>query len=116
MTPEDKLISLCGGDAEPQLTSDELAQCLLDSATKDSNGLYLNDHDWEPTYDFNLAAAAGWQIKAGKVAADYTITIEQRELNRGQMIDNFLKMAETFRKRAQPRFFGASGLLPPWRV
>lgn len=107
---------MTGADSEPVLDSDELAQCLLDAAIPDDDGRYLDDHDWEPTYDFNRAAAAGWELKAGKVAADYTITIEQRELNRGQMIDNFLKMAQTYRKKAQPRFFGASGLLPRWRV
>lgn len=117
MTPEENLLSLVGGaDAVPPLTSDELAQCLLDGAVPDANGLFVDDPHWEETYDFNRAASSGWTRKAGKVASDYTITIEGRELNRGQMIDNFLKMAAEFLKKAQPRYTTASGALPPWRV
>jgi hypothetical protein len=117
MTWESDLLALIGGtDAVPELSDDELAQCLLAGAIPDSAGLFVNDHDWEPTYDINRAAAAAWTMKAAKVASDYTITIEQRELNRGQMIDNFLKMAKQHIGMAQPRFTTGSGLLPPWRV
>jgi hypothetical protein len=116
MSPEDNLLSLVGGeDAVPPLTSDELAQCLLDGALPDANGVFYNDPHWEETYDFHRAAASAWRRKAAKVASDYTITIEGRELNRGQMIDNFLKMASEHLKLAQPRYTTAAGALPAWR-
>ena len=116
MTPEENLLSLVGGDAEPQLDSDELAQCLIDGAVPDSSGLTYLDPHWTETYDFNRAASSGFTRKAAKVAADYTITIEGRELNRGQMIDNFLKMAAEYLKKSQPRYTTAAGLIEPWRV
>ncbi len=116
MTIEAELIMLTAGDVEPVLTSDELTKCLSDAATIDDAGLWLDDPHWTPTYDLNRAAAAGWGLKAGKVATDYTITIEQRELNRGQMIDNFLKLSAFYLKKAQPRYTNASGLIEPWRV
>jgi hypothetical protein len=117
LTPEEKLLALLGGtDAVPQLSSDELTQALLAGAVPDAAGLFIEDPHWEPTYDLNRSASSGWQLKAGKVASDYTITIEGRELNRGQMIDNFLKLAKAYLQQAQPRYSTASGALPPWRV
>jgi hypothetical protein len=62
------------------------------------------------------AAAAAWRMKAAKVAADYTITIENRELNRGQMVDNFLRMAQEHARLAQPRFFSTTDQGETWRV
>ncbi len=116
-TFEEQLVALLGGtDAMPALDSDELVQCLLTGATADSAGLTYLDPHWDETYDLNRAAHAGWRMKAGKVAADYTITIEGRELNRGQMIDNFLKLAAEYLKSSQPRYTSASGALPPWRA
>jgi hypothetical protein len=116
MTPEEQLVVMTGGDAEPQLTSDELAKCLLDAAIPDSSGNFVNDEAWVPHYDLNRAASNGWILKAGKVATDYDITIEQRELHRSQMIENFLKLAQTYLRKAQPRMTTASGLIEPWRV
>jgi hypothetical protein len=117
LTPEVQLLALVGGtDAVPPLTSDELAQCLLFGAVPDEDGLFIEDPHWVPTYDLNRAAASAWRLKAAKVASDYTITIEGRELNRSQMIDNFLKLAKEYKSLQQPRYSTASGALPPWRV
>jgi hypothetical protein len=116
VTAEEKLLSMVGGAANPVLSPDELAQCLLDSAVPDSAGFYINDDEWVPGYDFHRAAAAAWRLKAAKVAADYSVTIEGRELNRGQMIDNFLKMAAEHDTKAQPRYMAAPDTLEPWRI
>jgi hypothetical protein len=108
MTAEERLLDMLGGaDAVPALSPETLADCLLLAAVPDADGLYTNSDDWTPTYDFHRAAAAAWRRKASMVAADYSITIEGRELNRAQMIDNFLKMANEEAGLAQPRYFGA---------
>jgi hypothetical protein len=117
MSFETDLIAMLGGDdAMPALTSEELAQCLTGAAIPDSAGLPPADPHWEPSYDMNRAASSGWVLKAGKVAADYTITIEGRELNRAQMIDNFLKLSKQYIGMAQPRYTSPPNVLPDWRV
>lgn len=117
MTASEKLLSWLGGaDAEPVLSSDELAQCLLDAAVPDSSGKFINDTDWVPGYDFHRAAAAGWRIKAAKVAADYSVVIEGRELNRSQMVTNFFQMAREHDAKAQPRYMSAPDTVEPWRI
>jgi hypothetical protein len=107
---------MVGGAADPQLSADELAQCLIDAAVPDNNGNFINDDAWLPGYDFHRAAASGWRLKAAKVAADYSVTIEGRDLNRGQMIDNFLKMAAEHDAKSQPRYMSAPDSLEPWRI
>jgi len=44
------------------------------------------------------------------------MTIEGRELNRAQMIDNFIKMANEESSLAQPRYFAAPDQGDAWRV
>lgn len=107
---------MLGGTAEPQLSPESLADCLLRAAVPDSAGLYLPDEDWTPSYDFHRAAAEGWRRKAAVVAADYSITIEGRELNRAQMVENFLKMASAELSLAQPRYMAAPDTVPTWRI
>lgn len=117
MTPSERLISMLGGDtAEPVLSPDEIDDCLAMGAIPDSAGLFTPDPHWTPTYDYKRSAAEGWRRKAAKVAADYTITIEGRELNRQQMIDNFLKMAAEADAGSSPRFFGLTSDVESWRV
>jgi hypothetical protein len=109
MTAQEKLVSMLGGaDAQPALTTDELAQLLADAQTRDSEGRWTDDADYVETYDLNLAAARGWRLKAGRVAADYSIKIEGRELDRGEMVKNFLMMARDYARRARPSSVGMS--------
>lgn len=105
-----------GSTAEPVLSPEELQDCLDRAAVPDSAGLFTDSDDWTPSYDYQRAAGNGWRLKAAKVAADYSITIEGRELNRQQMIDNFLKMAADADANSSPRFFGLTSDAESWRV
>jgi hypothetical protein len=97
MTPVEKLIDMLGGNAEPVLDpTTTLAQLVTDAQTRDSWGRWTTDTDYVPTYDLNLAAARGWRMKAGKVAAAYNFTIEGRQVDRGKMIENFLTMSKAY--------------------
>lgn len=117
MTPEERLLDMLGGaDAVPELSAETLADCLLIGAVPDSDGNPVNDAGWNPSYDYHRAAANGWRRKAAIVAADYSITIEGRELNRAQMVENFLKMAGEEAALAQPRYMAAPDTVPDWRV
>lgn len=118
MTPEESLVAQIGGAAaEPQLTAEELADCLFKAATPDAAGLFVNDTEWDPSYDIHRAAAAAWRIKAAKVAADYSFTVEGRELQRGQMVTNFLTLANEHARLSQPRYFAApTTTTESWRV
>lgn len=107
---------MIGGEAEPQLSAEALADCLLRAAVPDTEGFYVNDDGWTPSYDFHRAAAEAWRRKAAIVAGDYSVTIEGRELNRAQMVENFLKMASAEASLAQPRYMAAPDTVPVWRI
>lgn len=105
-----------GAEALPVLSAETLADCLLLAAIPDDGALYTDSDEWTPTYDYHRAAAAAWRRKAAIVAADYSVVIEGRDLQRGQMIDNFLKMANAEAALAQPRYFAAPDQIASWRV
>ena len=115
-TPTQKLVDMLGNNTAPVLSADSLADCLLIAAVPDDDGTPPNGAGWIATYDFHRAAAEGWRRKAAAVAADYSATIEGRELNRAQMIENFLKMASAEPSPAQPRYMAAPDTVPGWRV
>ena len=68
-TPKDKLKRLTAYDIEPKLFEEDLDGILATVAMADKNGLAPTDEEWEPTYDLNAAAAAGWLVKAARAFA-----------------------------------------------
>lgn len=113
-TDRDRLEAMIANTVQPVLTEDEIETLLFYALVPDSQGRWTDDADYVETFDLNKAAAEGWRRKAGKVAADYSITIEGRGLNRDEMMANMLKMAETYEKRKQVRSFRADGGMDPF--
>lgn len=62
----------------PVLTPDEVADLLSMFAVADASGYAPSDIGWTPTYDLNRAAAEGWRWKAGKAAAEFDFSSEER--------------------------------------
>lgn len=91
-----RLVSMTDGAAEPVLEEHELEELLTDHQLADADGRAPDDTAWEPTFDLNRAAAAGWRRRAGKVAGDYPITADGRTLGRDKVAEAFLKMAEQY--------------------
>lgn len=56
-------------------------------------GLYL----WTPTYDLKAAAAAGWEWKAGKVAAKFDLAAGDVKVSLSQQFQQCMAMAKRFR-------------------
>lgn len=110
MTPAQILGLMLGDGAEPVLAPDTITQLLAQNQVRDEAGRWTTDAGYIPTYDLNRAAAQGWRMKAAKVANGYTVKIEGRELNRAELVQNFLTMAKEYAKLAPMR---SSGLQDP---
>jgi hypothetical protein len=103
LTSQQQLELMLANTLQPVLDQDALDTLLADAQIRDTHGRWVDDPDYVETYDLNRAAGKGWRIKAGMVAADYTITVEGRALNRAEMIEHFLTMAKQYEKKAGVR-------------
>ncbi len=54
---------------------------------------------WQPTYDFNAMAAAGWETKAALIANRFTFATDGQTFNRSQQHAMCLTMADRYRNR-----------------
>lgn len=54
---------------------------------------------WQPTYDLNIAAAAGWEQKAASVAARFTFSADGQIFNRSEIHAMCLEQADRYRHR-----------------
>ncbi|MBL8180255.1 MAG: hypothetical protein JNL64_01450 [Blastocatellia bacterium] len=98
MTDLENLKQLTAWDAVPELTEDELEECLAGVALEDLNGFAPINEEWTPTYDLNAAAAQAWLIKAARAAA--TVDEPTAGVVTSKVFDNCRTMAQLFlRKR-----------------
>jgi hypothetical protein len=54
---------------------------------------------WVPTWDLDLAAAHGWELKAGKVAGRFDFTTDGQTFRRGQLLDHARTMSKMYRRK-----------------
>lgn len=110
----DELARLTQAETAPELEPDDLATALRAGTLPDSSGRAPGDPAWTPTYDLNLAAAAGWEMKAGKAASAQLATggalsrIEDRGTaisyatgNGANVVSHAREMAALYRARSQ---------------
>ncbi len=69
MEPIEKLKCMIACELDPAVSDGEVDSLLADAAMPDGEGRLPADPEWEPCYDLNAAAAAGWMIKAARAAA-----------------------------------------------
>jgi hypothetical protein len=94
-TPKEKLKKLTAWDVYPLLTDGEIDELLLQASIPDKEGVGPTSEDWEPTYDLNSAAAAGWLIKAGRAAS--TTETEPDSVNvTSRVFANCLRMSRIY--------------------
>lgn len=93
MEPLERLTLMLGGDNAPALGAEVIQSLLEDSAREDEEGRDPLDPEWEPTYDFDAAAAVGFQMKAAKVAGGYDFAVEGKSFSRSQAFEHFQQMA-----------------------
>jgi hypothetical protein len=100
MTDLEKLKQLTAWDTAPELTEDDLEECLATVALVDANGLAPINEEWTPTYDLNAAAAQAWLIKSARAAA--TVDEPTAGVVTSKVFDNCREMARLFNaKRAK---------------
>ncbi len=97
MTDLEKLKQLTAWDVVPELTEEELEECLACVALEDANGFAPINEEWTPTYDINAAAAQAWLIKAGRAAA--TVDEPTAGIVTSKVFDNCRAMAKMFAGR-----------------
>lgn len=84
----------------PTLTTDEVDDLLDQARRADSSGLAPSDDDWEPTWAFGSAAAAGWRLKAGKVTGEFSFASDGQTHNRNEVHEMCLAMADRYSRSA----------------
>ena len=97
MTDLEKLKQLTAWDVAPELTEDDLEECLAGVALEDLNGFAPINEEWTPTYDLNAAAAQAWLIKAARAAA--TVDEPTAGVVTSKVFDNCRAMAKMFAGR-----------------
>jgi hypothetical protein len=94
-TPKEKLKKITAWDVAPVLTDTEIDELLLQGAVADREGNAPSSEDWEPTYDLNSAASAGWPLKAGRAAS--TTETEPDSVNvTSRVFANCLRMSRIY--------------------
>lgn len=78
------------------LTEAELTVCLADAAVPDRDGRPVDDPDWAGAWDFDYAAGRGWDLKAGKVATDFTFSADDASYSKAEVMAKCLEMAQTY--------------------
>lgn len=108
MTEEEaraRLESMVAWNVAPVLTSGEVDDLLDQARRADSNGLAPGDASWTPTWHFASPAAAGWRLKAGKVANEFSFTSDGQTHNRNEVFEMCMAMADRYAR-------GAVGSIP----
>lgn len=78
------------------LSDAELDECLAGSAVVDRDGRLVDSPDWAGEWDWNYAAGKGWDIKAGKVATDFTFSADDASYSKDTVMAKCLQMAATY--------------------
>lgn len=91
-----RLAILTDAGGRVPLTDAELDLCLGDARVPDDDGRLVDDPAYEPTYDWNYAAGRGWDLKAGKVAADFTFSADDANYSKDTVMAKCLQMAQTY--------------------
>lgn len=99
-TALERLTRLVNATSEPVLDSADLAHLLDLCRLPDASGLSPSDTDWEPTWDLNRGAAAGWLLKASRAATvGYDVQADGQSMALSQRVEQFERVAATYRRR-----------------
>ncbi len=86
-------------DTAPVLTEADVDELLVQSSMADASGIAPESAGWEPTYDLNTAAAAGWLIKAGRVSDQVEADPSGSGIFTSKVFDNCCRMARIYRSK-----------------
>jgi hypothetical protein len=98
MTADDaraELVRLVAPDMPPTLESADVDALLAGARRPDSCGRPPSSADWVPTYDLDAAAAAGWEMKAGR-ALGFDFGEDGQRFNVSHLHEQCLKMVALY--------------------
>ncbi len=99
-----RLTMMVSPTEDPVLSGDELELLLEDALVVDYLGLAPKQSDgtattgYTATWDLKRAAAAAWEVKAGKVASRFDFNSDVHGYKRDQLQKHCLEMAKQYRK------------------
>lgn len=99
MTEEEALVwlgHLVSADTVPILDAPTLLLILHEARRIDEYGRIYTDADWIPTYNFNKAAARGWEIKAGKCSDLFNFSSDVNSFQRQQIYQHCIEMSQRY--------------------
>lgn len=94
-----RLIILTEANSEPTLSAEEIDYLLERSKVADRYGFPPSDPNWTPTWILARGAAEGWMLKASKLVGAYDIRVDGAQMDRSQMAEHCMKMAEHYRRQ-----------------
>jgi len=86
--------------SRPALSDDELGLILDRNRRPDPEGRVFGDDGYVPTWDPNAAAADAWNVKAGRVAGDFSFSADGASFSKGDVMANILEMRDRFAELA----------------
>lgn len=98
-TARARLASFTDASGRVPLTESDLDACLADAAVPDSDGRTVDDPDWAGAWDQNYAIGRAWDMKAGRVATDFTFSADDASYSKDAVMAKCLQMAQTYYAR-----------------
>lgn len=96
VTAKATLTAYLGGNVRPVLSDVILTSLVERFQIMDSDGLRPTDDGWTPSYALNAAAAEGWRMKAGIVAADFNFSADDASYSKGDVMAKMLEMEQHY--------------------
>lgn len=91
-----RLSSYADAAGRVPLSDGDLDTCLRDAAVPDSDGRTVDDPDWAGAWDMDYAAGRAWDLKAGRVATDFTFSADDASYSKDTVMAKCLAMAQTY--------------------
>lgn len=95
----ERLAPMVAANVDPVLSNDDLDRILGDAVVADSDGRHPHDTAWVGAWDLHGAAAAAWREKAGRASDRVTLNSPGATLNRQQLFEHCLRMADAYAAR-----------------
>lgn len=89
----------CQSAVDPVLSDADLTALVSGCRVVDSEDRLISDTDYVPTYDLTRAVVDGWLLKAAKASAGFAVSDSGQSLQRQQVQENCLKMADRWESR-----------------
>lgn len=93
------LTDMVAATSRPVLSPETVSAILDQNRTVDDEGRLATDMGWDGTWDLNSAAAAGWRLKAGKVAGDFNFSADGASYSKADVLAHCLAMADQYGAR-----------------